>query len=262
MRLAIDLGHGQDNRTIGVFDPGACADGLREYDLIRDYGYEVADRMRTAGADVLMIDSGYVAARDNRAAAWGATHYLAIHFDSFGATASGTGVFINRGDPYGVGDEAAMLGQAVADALRLGWRGVREKDFYVLGGRQPDMLLETCFMSNRSDVLLYREHRAAVVDAVVGFLCDWGGLEAKDLKMDCAWLIVPGSEANRVVARTNANGRGLWAEEVTKGFLWIHARQGKKAESMKDWLEGRKFKDVTTMPTYVGSFEDIQTFFE
>lgn len=39
MTTFLDLGHGPDNRAIGVFDPGAVANGEREADVVREVAY-------------------------------------------------------------------------------------------------------------------------------------------------------------------------------------------------------------------------------
>lgn len=176
MRPALDAGHGMHNRAYGVFDPGACAADVREVDYNQEIVKNTALILRRAGVrDILVLSSGHVWERDDRAAHWGATHYLAVHCDASASSAArGTSVWINTGDPHRVRTDAAKLGEAVARALGIPWRGVAEKDFAVLQGRQPDMLLETFFVTSPKDRAAYRLYGDRCHEAIASFMLDWG----------------------------------------------------------------------------------------
>lgn len=175
MKYALDAGHGMSNRTAGVYDPGASHNGRQEHTIVTGMAYRVRNRLLEAYQEVLLIESGYVGARDNAAAAWGAQRYLALHCDANDdETATGTSVWVNRGASVARKAEAERLGKAVAAAMGIRWRGVSEKDFAVLSGKQPDMLLELFFISNPNDLKAFDANVLKVENAITAFLLGWG----------------------------------------------------------------------------------------
>jgi N-acetylmuramoyl-L-alanine amidase len=182
LRQAIDAGHGMSNRRNGVNDPGAVNGVYFEHNLNAGLAHMVKDILLTqSDVQVLLIESGLLYARDNRASTWGADQYIAIHFDSFDHSASGTTCYINRGKGTKSPEYimAQRTGEAVAAAQGIHFRGVKQMDFTVLAGKQPDFLLEVCFMSNDPELSNYLTKKDAVARAIANGLID-GGLEEDD----------------------------------------------------------------------------------
>ena len=87
-RICLDAGHGNGNRTRGVFDPGAVAGGVREADVALDWVLAllwVGRNWFDVDADQIVLtrddDSDYspVGRRDDRAMAAGCSHFLSVH---------------------------------------------------------------------------------------------------------------------------------------------------------------------------------------
>ena len=210
-KIALDAGHGMSNRTQGVYDPGAVNVALKrqEHTIVTGMAHRVKDHLLANGDEVLLLESGYVGARDNAAAAWGAQRYLALHCDaSTDPSATGTSVWVNRGASQARKDEAERLGKSVAAAMGIRWRGVSEKDFAVLSGKQPDMLLEMFFISNKSDVAAFDKNVDDVEAAIVAFLKWWRPVQQAPA-LRYRWILAHADEdtAYAEVARLKAAGK-------------------------------------------------------
>jgi len=180
MRQAIDAGHGWHNKKQGVFDPGAVNGIYFEHNLNAELAHMVdAELQGYEDVRTLLIESGLLYSRDNRAASWNADQYAAIHFDSFDQTVSGTTVFTNRGKGVGSAEYvmAHRVGRALALAQGIPFRGVRQMDFAVLAGRQPDILIEVCFMSNNAELANYIAKKREVAHAIASALAH--GIDSK-----------------------------------------------------------------------------------
>ena len=131
--LAIDAGHGQDNRRPGVFDPGAVAGGKRESDLawmlLETLRYVATTEYATDVRIVLTRDTPTEAApvggRDNEATREGADFFLSLHWNAADTPqATGTEVFYR--DPTDEAFAQAVL-SATVGAFGLRCRG-RKKE--------------------------------------------------------------------------------------------------------------------------------------
>lgn len=162
--LAIDAGHGQSNRTSGVFDPGAVAGGKRESDL----AWALLETLRYVAsqeyaADVRIVltrdtptEAAPVGGRDNEATAEGADFFLSLHWNAADRVeATGTEVFYRGAEDL---DWARRVLNASVNAFGLKCRGVKTESesqhsrLAVLDFNGPACLLEVGFITNPRDV--------------------------------------------------------------------------------------------------------------
>lgn len=181
MQIVLDIGHGQDNRAPGVFDPGAKGNGTREYDEAKGVVLGIAPLLRAHGHEVMVIDGGDFRQRAPRADAWGADLYISVHLNSHStASAHGTETFVHP--QAGVVSRrlaVAIQGRMVA-ALATRDRGIKEEDFAVLGGRAAAVLLEIAFISNTSDMIALRARRGALIVGIAEGILTIAGKTAKE----------------------------------------------------------------------------------
>ena len=115
MKIAIDAGHGMDNRITGKYDPGAVSAGVSEADIALQWALTGKWILNNAGIQTYMIrdndtDSAPVESRDNRATQNGCDRMISIHCNSSAsANASGTESFYRTRDDH---DFAKPIGVA------------------------------------------------------------------------------------------------------------------------------------------------------
>ncbi len=176
MKIVIDPGHS------GPVEPGACAGGVRECDVVLaiakllavqlyDQGHEY---IFTRTGDICTDDLGY---RADLANANGADVLLSIHANSAGnAAAHGTEVYHYPGSSQGKRLASLLQARLVAE-LGTADRGVKEANFQVLRETDcPAALVEVAFISNAADRRLltgYAGQLAAAV-AMAGALAEYG----------------------------------------------------------------------------------------
>ena len=158
MKVILDPGHGMSNRRSGVFDPGACAGGVREADVAMDWANALRDVLRARGAIVVRtrVDNRDPAPVGQRAAI--AREYrgdimLSIHCNAADGRANGTETFY-RGEVRR--DLAAAINDEVVNALGTRNRGAKtEKDSQharlAVMAFQPCFLLELGFIDHPGD---------------------------------------------------------------------------------------------------------------
>lgn len=162
--LAIDAGHGQDNRKPGVFDPGAVAGGKRESDLawalLETLRYVATNEYATDIKIVLTRDTptetAPVGGRDNEATREGADFFLSLHWNaSDRQEATGTETFYRGAEDL---DWARAVLNATVSAFGLRCRGTKTESesqhtrLAVLDFPGPACLLEVGFITNPADV--------------------------------------------------------------------------------------------------------------
>jgi hypothetical protein len=88
----------------------------------------------------------------------------------------------------------------------------------------------------------------------------YDSMDGEDMVLNCKWVRVPGSAPNLATAKAIADGRGMWAKELTPGTLSIHARD-EYAPALIRQLQGyAAFSGKMKVErTYEGSFNDIET---
>lgn len=176
MKIVIDPGHS------GPVEPGACADGVRECDVVLAIAKLLAEQLYDTGHDVLLTRTGDIATTDlalraELANANGADVFVSIHANSVASdTAHGTEVYHYPGSARGKRLAECIQARLVAE-LNTADRGVKTANFQVLRETDcPAVLVEVAFISNEADRLLltsYAGQLAAAV-AIAGALADYG----------------------------------------------------------------------------------------
>ncbi|MCD8502184.1 MAG: SH3 domain-containing protein [Bacillaceae bacterium] len=149
--IVLDPGHGGR-------DPGAVAFGLRESDIVLDISLMLEEKLKAAGANVVMTrrTDTFVSLSQRRAIATNHSTdvFVSLHINSSTAnTAHGTETYWNR-------KHASANSKSLADSvhqqliLKLGTRdrGVREGNFEIIQHTQkPSILVELGFISNQNE---------------------------------------------------------------------------------------------------------------
>jgi N-acetylmuramoyl-L-alanine amidase len=160
-KIALDIGHGQHNRTRGVYDSGATGGGTQEHKEVEEFVDALATDLMAAGYQVLVLEDMALAARDDKAKAWGAKQLISFHINSGGGT--GTEVYypafsVQKG-------KASRMSSAIANALQLKNRGAKASPgFALLRAIRNSMLVEFYFIDSGTD----RSHWAKYHDAARG----------------------------------------------------------------------------------------------
>lgn len=176
MKIVIDPGHS------GPVEPGACAGGVRECDVVLAIAKLLAEQLYDSGDEPLLtrtgdIDSDGLAFRADLANGNGADVFISIHANSVANPAAhGTEVYHYPGSIRGRRLASLLQARLVAE-LGTADRGVKAANFQVLRETDcPAALVEVAFISNEADRLLltgYVGLLAAAV-AIAGALADYG----------------------------------------------------------------------------------------
>jgi N-acetylmuramoyl-L-alanine amidase len=176
MKIVIDPGHS------GPREPGACAGGVRECDVVLAIAKLLAEQLYDTGYEPLLtrtgdIDSDGLAFRADLANANGADVFISIHANSVANPAAhGTEVYHYPGSARGRRLASLLQSRLVAE-LGTADRGVKEANFQVLRETDcPAALVEVAFISSEADRRLltgYAGQLAAAV-AIAGALADYG----------------------------------------------------------------------------------------
>lgn len=171
MKIVIDPGHS------GPIEPGACAAGVRECDVVLAIAKLFAEHLEDDGHEVLLtrtgeIESDDLAFRAELANANGADVFISIHTNSVGNPgAHGTEVYHYPGSVPGK-LLAACLQERLVAGLGTVNRGVKAANFQVLRETDcPAALVEVAFISNeaeRSLLTSYAGQLAAALAMVYG----------------------------------------------------------------------------------------------
>lgn len=153
MKLCIDPGHGLANRTWGVFDPGAVADGIREADIVLSVAGFLRDECARRGWIACMTrDSNDVPAalryRVGRARSFDSDCIVSIHCNAAAsALAHGTETLYLTSQWV-----AAEVQRRLVKALGTRDRGVKQRDdLAILRYERPSILVELGFLSNATE---------------------------------------------------------------------------------------------------------------
>lgn len=168
-KLAIDPGHGWQNRRPGVYDPGACSSGICEADIVLQWGLSGKWILSQLGIAVWLTreddrSSDPVSTRDDRAEQAGCTKFLSLHCNSASPSATGTETFYRDSADKAW---AAKVQAAAMNALDLRDRGLKTESesqhsrLAVFDFNGPACLLELGFISNAADrkKMLERDRR-------------------------------------------------------------------------------------------------------
>ena len=151
MKIVIDPGHS------GACEPGACAGGVKEADVVLAISGKLSELLLAKGHAVLLTRSGDCPLtglkwRAQLANCWNADLFISVHANSFGEPgAHGSEVYHFPGSRYG-----RTLARLIQSELvrRLGTtdRGVKQAMYTVLKETDcPAVLVETAFLSNPAE---------------------------------------------------------------------------------------------------------------
>src|SRR5699024_3350312 len=171
--IMLDPGHGGK-------DPGAIGmNGVQEKDLTLSTANSIAQRLRDAGATVLMTrtsDSSLsLEDRVNMSESYWTDAFISIHYNAFPLhTSNGISThYYSSGADY-------QLAQNIQNALNkhtnLLNRGVQQDDFYVLRENEDvSVLVELGFLTNSNDqtVILGKNYSETVANAIQEGLIDY-----------------------------------------------------------------------------------------
>lgn len=154
MRIVIDPGHS------GPVEPGACAGGVRECDVVLAIAQLLEERLYEQDHEVLLTRTGDIEMDDlffraGLANANQADVFVSIHANSaMNEAAHGTEVYHYPGSVQGQRLAACIHARLVA-GVNTADRGVKEANFQVLRETDcPAVLVEVAFISNEADRLL------------------------------------------------------------------------------------------------------------
>lgn len=157
MRIAIDPGHS------GPCEPGACAEGVTEADVVVAIAEKLSLLLLAAGHSVMMTRSGDCPLtglkwRALLANCWRADLFISIHANSFSDPAAhGSEVYYYPGSRYGL-TLARLIQTELVGRLHTANRGYLQKRFTVLQETTcPAVLVETAFLSNPDERKLLTE---------------------------------------------------------------------------------------------------------
>ncbi|WP_169718026.1 N-acetylmuramoyl-L-alanine amidase LytC [Sporomusa silvacetica DSM 10669] len=151
MKIVVDPGHS------GPVEPGACAGGVRECDVVLSIAKLLAEQLDEQGHDVLLTRNGEINtdALDFRAGLANANQadlFVSIHANSAANPAAhGTEVYHYPESEQGQRLAGLIQSRLVAE-LKTANRGVKEANFQVLRETDcPAVLVEVAFISNEAD---------------------------------------------------------------------------------------------------------------
>jgi N-acetylmuramoyl-L-alanine amidase len=148
MRIAIDPGHS------GACEPGACAEGVTEAEVVLAIAEKLSRLLLAAGHSIMMTRSGDCPLtglkwRAQLANCWRADLFLSIHANSYSEpTAHGSEVYYFPGSRYGL-TLARLIQAEIVGRLGTTDRGSKHAMYTVLQETScPAVLIETAFLSN------------------------------------------------------------------------------------------------------------------
>lgn len=191
MKILLICGH-------GAGDPGACACGYKEADLVRDYAPSLKSAL-SQYATVDLFDTSknmYKYLRNGNSFNFKQYDYvLELHFNAVvndtkgNGKTTGTEILVHKSEK-GVSVEEAILKNICALGFRN--RGVKARsdlqNMNICKGRQgvSYALLETCFIDDADDMKLYHSKKSAIVSAIVQGIVSGFGLKTKNTPLTSA----------------------------------------------------------------------------
>ena len=153
--IVLDPGHGMDNRTKGLYDPGAVSGEYKEAELVLAQAKKVKEYLEAKGYIVYLTrknssDSTPLRSRTSFANGKKADVLVSLHYNAAESTsANGTEVLYSTEE----GKKLAELIQSkLVKAIGTTNRGVKPRPgLRVLKGSTPAVIVETAFISNEED---------------------------------------------------------------------------------------------------------------
>jgi N-acetylmuramoyl-L-alanine amidase len=165
LRIAIDVGHGTNNKQPGKYDPGAVSTrNGEEHKVVLGMGNRLKRNLERLGHNVLLIKDLPLGERGPTARAWRADLLVSLHLNAFNRSANGTEVWCNTVFDSRSRRVAKEITSRVA-ALGFKNRGVKYTDKYaVLKANKHDVLVEICFIDSNADMDRYQKNNAENVE--------------------------------------------------------------------------------------------------
>jgi N-acetylmuramoyl-L-alanine amidase len=152
--IMLDPGHGFD-------DPGTHYNGYKEKDIVLSVGKKLAERLRSAGANVIMTrETDTFLSLDERvemAEDVYAELFVSLHVNSVknNTTANGTETYFNTSNNMNGAESkllAAEIQKEMVERADMYDRGIKDSEFYVIKNNHiPAVLLEMGFLPNKED---------------------------------------------------------------------------------------------------------------
>lgn len=156
MKICIDPGHGMGNRKPGVWDSGAVSNGVKEAEVVMDWGNALravlmADGHKVVRTRVDQKDPCPIGRRAKIAKEYGCEVMVSLHCNAANGQANGTESFYRT-----AGDLAKRLNDAVVAALGTKNRGIKtegqsQHTKLAVMAFQPCVLIEIGFIDHPGD---------------------------------------------------------------------------------------------------------------
>ena len=218
MNILLIAGHGNG-------DPGACAMGYQEANETRRMANISKPKLEHLGITVIMYDqnkNAYDTVRYGGALPLqGIDYVIELHLNAGVGDTSGNGyttgteVLIHASEPGSTVEECIL---SKICALGFTNRGVKRRGDlavmgYVVSNGISHALIETCFIDDADDMMLYEKNFDAIAGAIAAGVAKGFGLETEEemqfTKEEAAWL-------KQLYAKSKETAASDWAADVVK----------------------------------------------
>lgn len=159
--FALDAGHGQSSKQVGVYDPGASLQGYQEHKLAKELVDDLTADLKALGHKVY-LPIGLFTQRDDKAKAAGVDFYLSIHFN--GGAGTGTEAFVNRTSATQRAKAFATdVSARLSKVMGIQNRGLKYANWAVLSANKNDALIEVCFPADVKKYLAKKQEVELVI---------------------------------------------------------------------------------------------------
>lgn len=169
MRIMLDPGHS------GTIEPGACAHGLKEADIVLSVARLLRDKL--TGHEVMLtrdddVDDDYLSWRAELANDWGADIFISLHCNAFADPAAhGAECWIAKNHSDDSERLAYCILNRLVNQMDLADRGVKQQNFTVLTATDcPAVLVELAFITNPAEagmlLNMQEEFAQAIADGI------------------------------------------------------------------------------------------------
>ena len=197
----------------GAGDPGACACGYKEAELVREMAPSLKNIL-SRYAEVTVFDTSknmYKYLKAGNSFNFGAYDYVfELHFNASVGDIKGNGKTTGTEILVHTSETGTSVEQAIVNniaALGFKNRGVKKRsDLLNMNTCKKKQgvsyaLLETCFIDDLDDMKLYHAKKDLVINAIASGIADGFGLKAKNSKVDTDYIDSPSVIANEINAK-------------------------------------------------------------
>ena len=179
MKVYINAGHA----PFGKPDPGACGNGLEEWEVAKNIGARVEGYLNNIGIATRRMQNDSLGTVVNDANNWGADLFVSIHCNSASSSARGLETYYyehsSKGKKFAELVQKQLLDELFTKANCDYWdRGIRTKiaggyDAYVTKYTDmPAILVETAFISNPIDAKMLVDYEDNYARAIARGITD------------------------------------------------------------------------------------------